>query len=50
MRGAGLVCDMGTGPGHIARYLYTQGAEVCGIDLSPEMVAQARRLNPEIEF
>lgn len=46
----GTVCDVGCGPGHIARYLYSRGVDVCGIDLSPGMVEQARRLNPEITF
>ena len=46
----GPICDMGCGPGQIARYLYSRGAPACGIDLSPEMVAQAQRLNPEIPF
>ena len=48
--GNGLVCDIGTGPGHVARYLHERGANVCGIDLAPEMVERARRLNPGIEF
>ena len=46
----GRACDLGCGPGHIARYLRERGADVCGIDLSPEMVGQARLLNPGIEF
>jgi SAM-dependent methyltransferase len=46
----GLVCDLGCGPGHVARYLRERGASVCGIDLSPEMIEQAQRLNPGIEF
>lgn len=50
VKGAGLVCDMGCGPGHIASYLREQGVEVCGIDLSAEMLQQARALNPDIEF
>ena len=44
------ICDIGTGPGHVARYLHEQGADVFGIDLSREMIAQARKLNPEIDF
>ena len=44
------ICDLGCGSGHIASYLSRRGAKVCGIDLSPEMVKQARRLNPEISF
>ncbi len=50
VRGRGLVCDLGCGPGHVARYLAEQGVEACGLDLSAGMVAQARQLNPGIEF
>lgn len=50
VRDAGLACDMGCGPGHVARYLQERGALVCGVDLSFEMIARARRLNPGIEF
>lgn len=49
-RGRGLVADLGCGPGHVARYLQEQGVDVTGIDLSPEMVAVARRLNPGLSF
>src|ERR1700678_631851 len=50
VRGAGPVCDLGCGPGHVARYLHDCGVQVMGLDLSPVMVEQARRLNPHIEF
>ena len=30
----GRVCDMGCGPGHVARYLHEQGMHVVGVDLS----------------
>lgn len=50
MQGVGLACDMGCGPGHVARCLHEHGVQVCGIDLSPEMVKRARRLNLGIEF
>jgi SAM-dependent methyltransferase len=62
----GPVCDLGCGPGHVARYLHEQAQheqvqeddrsgqersiEVFGVDLSPEMVAEARRLNPGLRF
>ena len=46
----GIICDIGCGPGQIARYLADQGAQACGIDLSPGMIAEARRLNPGISF
>jgi SAM-dependent methyltransferase len=48
--GSGLACDMGCGPGHVARYLHERGVAVCGVDLSAEMVERARRLNPDVEF
>lgn len=48
--GRGKVCDIGCGPGQIARYLHYQGANVMGIDLSPGMVEQARQLHPAIPF
>ncbi len=50
LRGVGPVGDIGCGPGHVTRYLHGQGVDVCGVDLSPEMVARARRLNPGIVF
>ena len=46
----GEVCDLGCGPGHIARYLRDLDANVVGLDLSPRMIEQARRLNPDIAF
>jgi SAM-dependent methyltransferase len=46
----GPICDMGCGPGQIARYLHRQGVQTLGVDLSANMVAEAQRLNPEIHF
>src|SRR4051794_29141951 len=46
----GSACDLGCGPGHVARYLHERGLPVIGVDLSPAMVEVARRLNPGIEF
>jgi SAM-dependent methyltransferase len=47
----GLVCDMGCGPGQVARYVKNSIAhKTTGIDLSPEMITQAKRLNPSIPF
>ena len=48
--GRGQVCDLGCGPGHVARYLRDAGADVSGVDLSPRMVEIARRLSPGIRF
>ena len=50
VREAGVACDLGCGPGHIARYLRQRGIQVCGMDLSMGMVERARQLNPEIAF
>jgi ubiquinone/menaquinone biosynthesis C-methylase UbiE len=46
----GTICDLGCGPGQVAAYLYARGADVCGIDLSHEMVRQAQYLHPHITF
>lgn len=46
----GPICDMGCGPAEVARYLQDHGAQALGVDLSPEMVANARRLSPDIPF
>ena len=46
----GPIADIGCGPGQVARYLHDLGAVVEGIDLSPVMVAEARRFHPEIAF
>ena len=50
----GPVCDLGCGPGHVARYLHERwherGLEVLGIDLSTAMIEEARRLNPGLRF
>ncbi len=48
--GRGQICDMGCGPGHVARYLRDAGATVFGLDLSPQMLQQARNFSPDISF
>jgi ubiquinone/menaquinone biosynthesis C-methylase UbiE len=50
VKGLGPVCDLGCGPGHVARYLRERHVSVFGIDISSGMVEQARKLNPDIEF
>src|SRR5262245_26458644 len=49
-RGRGRVADLGCGPGHVAKYLFDQGVRMIGIDISPNMIARARKIAPEIEF
>jgi SAM-dependent methyltransferase len=46
----GAICDIGCGPGQVARFLKDLGAQTLGIDLSPALVAAARRLSPDIAF
>ena len=48
--GSGAVCELGCGPGQVARYLKDRGLNMRGIDLSPEMVRVAGRLNRDISF
>jgi ubiquinone/menaquinone biosynthesis C-methylase UbiE len=48
--GSGVVCELGCGPGQVARYLKDRGLNMRGIDLSPEMVRVASRLSPDIQF
>ncbi|MCQ4081218.1 methyltransferase domain-containing protein [Streptomyces sp. RB6PN25] len=47
---AGPVADLGCGPGRVTAHLRSLGLEVFGIDLSPEMVALARREHPGVRF
>ncbi len=48
--GGGPVADVGCGPGYVTRYLHELGADAFGIDLSPEMIAIARRDYPGLQF
>jgi SAM-dependent methyltransferase len=48
--GGGLIVEVGCGPGQVARHLAARGAAVEGIDLSPEMIAEATASHPELVF
>jgi SAM-dependent methyltransferase len=48
--GLGPVLDVGCGPGTVTAYLAERGLDVSGVDLSPRMVENARRLHPECRF
>jgi SAM-dependent methyltransferase len=47
---AGPVADIGCGPGHVTAHLHALGLTAFGIDLSPAMVALARRAHPGLRF
>lgn len=44
--GGGPVADIGCGPGRVTAHLTDLGLSVFGIDLSPNMIALARRTHP----
>lgn len=46
----GPVLDVGCGPGTVTAHLAGRGVGVSGVDLSPRMVAHARRLHPDLGF
>lgn len=48
--GGGPVLDAGCGAGRMSRYLADRGCAVEGVDLSPGMVAAARRQHPDLRF
>ena len=48
--GGGPVADVGCGPGYVTGYLHEAGVDAFGIDLSPEMIAIARRDYPDLRF
>lgn len=47
---AGPVADVGCGPGRVTAHLHDLGLSVFGIDLSPRMIAVARRTYPGLRF
>lgn len=48
--GALPVVEVGSGPGHVTAYLARAGVAATGIDLSPAMVAEARRRFPGVSY
>jgi trans-aconitate methyltransferase len=44
------ILDLGCGTGHLTAKIAESGAKVVGLDSSPEMIAEAKRNYPELEF
>jgi len=44
------ILDLGCGTGHLTRSIADAGADVVGIDSSAEMIQQAKRLFPDLDF
>lgn len=44
------ILDLGCGTGDLSKQIQEQGAEVIGIDASPEMIAKAKGKYPDIDF
>ncbi len=44
------VIEVGSGPGHVTAFLAAAGADATGLDLTPEMVDEARRRHPGVTF
>jgi SAM-dependent methyltransferase len=50
LAGRAPVIEVGTGPGHVAAFLAEAGADVTGLDITPEMVDEARRRYPGVSY
>lgn len=45
-----VALEVGCGPGHITQGMANSGAKVIGVDLVPEMIEEATKRYPDIEF
>jgi SAM-dependent methyltransferase len=50
VRGGGEVYDLGCGPGQTTAFLHGCGVRVRGLDLSAELLREARQRHPGVEF
>ena len=50
LAGGAPVIEVGTGPGHVAAFLAEAGADATGLDITPEMVDEARRRYPGVSY
>jgi hypothetical protein len=44
------VIEVGTGPGHVTAFLADAGADATGLDLTPEMIDEARLRHPGVSY
>ena len=49
LTGQGHVVELGAGPGHVAAYLAARGVDISALDLSSQMVDEAKRLFPGLQ-
>ena len=50
-KGKGTILDIGCGPGQTTKFLSDEGCtDIIGTDLSPVMIAEAKRINPQLNF
>ena len=50
LAGDAPVIEVGSGPGHVTAFLAAAGADATGLDLTPEMVDEARRRYPDVTY
>lgn len=44
------ILDLGCGTGHLTNQIAARGAEILGIDASPDMIAEAKKAYPDLRF
>lgn len=50
MSNGNKILDIGCGSGEAVKYLTSKGLKVCGIDLSKNLLYEARRISPQSKF
>ncbi len=50
LAGGAPVIEVGSGPGHVTAFLAEAGADAAGLDLTPQMVDEARRRYPDVAY